>query len=612
MTFFVCRFQIMGRVYKKKVGARQYKNYTQATVEEAVRRIRLNQLSLQEASDAYKIPRRTLWNKLRKRHLEKPGAPTSLTEVEERHIVDVLLASAEYGSPLTSFELRLIVKRYLDKSGRIISKFRNNTPGPDWGLNFLDRHKERLTQRSCQNIKGVRAEKSEVEINAYFNRLEESLQGVPEENVLNYDETNLSDDPGQRKCIFRRGTKYPERVMNTSKSATSVMFSITANGEVLAPYVVYKAERIYDQWVIGGPPNTRYNRSKSGWFDSFCFEDWFQNIALPWARKRNGPKVIIGDNLSSHLNLNIIVACQRNNIRFIFLPPQSTHLTQPLDVGYYGPLKKCWRKILTNYKMQNPREKVVQKSSFPGLLKHLVNELKLTDTKNIQSAFRATGIVPLNRDEVLKKLPNARAEEHGISNAISETLLDYLKETRSPSTTPTQTKRKKMIRVEPGKSVVNLDEPNPSMSQDGEPIPSTSKANNIEEDSLPLVELSDLSSDESSCQSNNNLPDDYWSEEDNLPLTKVVIDPPIEVDTFVLVEFKAKKRTRHYVGQVKEIEADDYTVKFMRKQKRGFVFPQVEDIASVPKIDVLKRLEPNQINRGVHYFDVNSLTYSFY
>ena len=35
--------------------------------------------------------------------------------------------------------------------------------------------------------------------------------------ALNYDETNLSDEPGQKKCVFRRGINYPERVINFSK-----------------------------------------------------------------------------------------------------------------------------------------------------------------------------------------------------------------------------------------------------------------------------------------------------------------------------------------------------------------------------------------------------------
>ena len=46
---------------------------------------------------------------------------------------------------------------------------------------------------------------NKVDFEKYFENLKEVLLGVPPQNVLNYDETNLSDDPGQEKLIFKRG-----------------------------------------------------------------------------------------------------------------------------------------------------------------------------------------------------------------------------------------------------------------------------------------------------------------------------------------------------------------------------------------------------------------------
>lgn len=42
------------------------------------------------------------------------------------------------------------------------------------------------------------------------------------------------------KLFPKRGCKYPERVMNHSKSCTSVMFACTGDSELLPPYTVYK------------------------------------------------------------------------------------------------------------------------------------------------------------------------------------------------------------------------------------------------------------------------------------------------------------------------------------------------------------------------------------
>lgn len=119
------------------------------------------------------------------------------------------------------------------------------------------------------------------------------------------------------------------------------MFSGTASGFALPPYIVYTADNLYNTWMEGGPKGTRYNRSKSGWFEGNIFEDWFEAIALPYLKSLgDGPKAIIGDNLASHISANIVKLCTENNIRFILLPPNSTHLCQPLDLAFLARLSQ--------------------------------------------------------------------------------------------------------------------------------------------------------------------------------------------------------------------------------------------------------------------------------
>ena len=72
--------------------------------------------------------------------------------------------------------------------------------------------------------------------------------------------------------------------MNSAKSAASIMFAANAVGDVMPPYVVYKAEHLWDTWMVGGPKGTRYNRSKSGWFDMTCFQDWFLHFSYHTVR----------------------------------------------------------------------------------------------------------------------------------------------------------------------------------------------------------------------------------------------------------------------------------------------------------------------------------------
>ena len=102
------------------------------------------------------------------------------------------------------------------------------------------------------------------EIEKYVKNLKETLKELPPSNIINNDETNLTDETGKSKCVFKHGVKYPERSMNTTKSATSIMFVANAVGDVMLPYVFYMAEHLWDAWMVGGRKGTRYNRSKSG------------------------------------------------------------------------------------------------------------------------------------------------------------------------------------------------------------------------------------------------------------------------------------------------------------------------------------------------------------
>ena len=200
-------------------------------------------------------------------------------------------------------------------------------------------------------------------------------------------------------------------------------------GELLPPYVVYKAHHLWSTWTEGGPSGTRYNRSKSGWFDSVIFDDWFFQLALPKLKRQEGKKVLIGDNLSSHMSVEVIKSCNENQIAFVCLPQNSTHLTQPLDIAFYKPLKVNWRKVLTARKLKTRSTNcsVMPKDQFPRQLKRLHEAIDENAAENLISGFRKAGIYPLNRGQVLTRLPHKRDD----LELITSNFLDKLSELRT-------------------------------------------------------------------------------------------------------------------------------------------------------------------------------------
>lgn len=301
---------------RRKIGA-NYKKYSEETLAEAVARIRAGQISLRKASRQYRIALGTLSYKDKgNKHLKNVGHPTVFSKREESAFVTHLLTVAKWGFPFDLMDIRVVVNNYLNRIGRNVPAFKNNIPSSKWARGFLIRHAQ-LTLRMSQNIKKSRAAVSCKVVQEFFNNLRETIDGIPADSLFNYDETNLTDNPGNKKCIFKKGVKYPERVRDSTKSAVSIMFCGSASGNMLPAYVVYKAEHMWSTWTEGGPAETRYNRTKSGWFDAISFTDWFESTFIPHVKKIAGPKVLIGDNLSSHFTETVLKLVEENDIKFV-------------------------------------------------------------------------------------------------------------------------------------------------------------------------------------------------------------------------------------------------------------------------------------------------------
>ena len=89
------------------------------------------------------------------------------------------------------------------------------------------------------------------------------------------------------------------------------------------------------------------------------------------------------DGHSTHYCSSTIRAAAKHQIILFTLPPNTTHISQPLNKGVFGPLKVNWEQVCHQYLSENPG-KVVSRTSA------------LT-VGNIQAGFETTGIYPLDR-----------------------------------------------------------------------------------------------------------------------------------------------------------------------------------------------------------------------
>ena len=190
-------------------------------------------------------------------------------------------------------------------------------------------------------------------INEYFDNLEKSLKifvsldKVDPSLLFNYDETNFTNDPGKLKVLVSKEYGRVENIQGGSKTTASIMVCGSADGTTHAPMIVYKVESLY---IRVGHLEVLISQSiLSANLDGSmlkAFFIWFKLSFIHHVKDLKGPKVLFGDNLSSHINKKVFDLANEHNVHFIFFSANATHLFQPLDVGVFAPLKPNGEKLL--------------------------------------------------------------------------------------------------------------------------------------------------------------------------------------------------------------------------------------------------------------------------
>jgi hypothetical protein len=117
------------------------------------------------------------------------------------------------------------------------------------------------------------------------------------------------------------------------------------------------------------------------------------------ARTVGSHRLLIIDGHESHQSLAFQDLCEQSKIITLCMPPHSSHILQPLDVGCFAPLKQAYKKELRG--LADSYIHHIDKKAFLATFGPVFDKAFSKD--NILSSFRATGLVPHNPEVVLSK-----------------------------------------------------------------------------------------------------------------------------------------------------------------------------------------------------------------
>jgi len=142
--------------------------------------------------------------------------------------------------------------------------------------------------------------------------------------------------------IVNQATRGNYKVEPGCQEWATIIECISADGVAIPPLIIFKGETLSTNWIPKDlDPTWRFTNNKKGWTSMDHGEEWLRQCFEPVTseRAKGRTRLLICDGHDSHISPKFVRHCIDKNIFLLLLPPHSSHLLQPLDVGVFRPLK---------------------------------------------------------------------------------------------------------------------------------------------------------------------------------------------------------------------------------------------------------------------------------
>ncbi|CAC5397519.1 unnamed protein product [Mytilus coruscus] len=305
-----------------------------------------------------------------------------------------------------------------------------------WFYSFMGRWPELKIWRP-KTISELRAKAtSRASIYRYFdelNRIMEKYQLKDKpQSIYNVDEKGLQ--PNYKPPTVVASAEYVPSTLSSEKGqTTTVMGCGNALGHQIPPYFIFAGKRMRQELLEGATPGADGSVSETGWSNSEIFQSYLENHFIKYITGMQDKHILLlYDGHRTHITPDIIDWAVEKKIILYVLPPHTSHVLQPMDVGCFGPFARIYSSEC--HKFQRTHSAVINKYNLCSIACKSYNSA--LSPSNLQSAFRKSGIYPLDRDAIDQSLFSISDAIHRQSQSDENIKVDDIPAIENETTEP--------------------------------------------------------------------------------------------------------------------------------------------------------------------------------
>lgn len=229
--------------------------------------------------------------------------------------------------------------------------------------------------------------------------------GILDCDMYNFDETGFMMGVICPSMVITRADRRGKgkTVQPGNREWATAIACISGDGFDVPPFLLVKGAYHLASWYTesGLPGSWVIKPTFNGWTDNETCLDWIKHFDKhTGARTKGSYRMLVLDGHGSHQSVDFEAYCKDHKIIPLCLPPHSSHITQPLDIGLFGPLKRAYGKEIETF-IQAHVNHITKVEFF--LAFHAAYKASMT-SNNTLGGFRGAGLIPFDPQVVLSKL----------------------------------------------------------------------------------------------------------------------------------------------------------------------------------------------------------------